>query len=159
MNWTVIATVAQILSTLAVVYSVIYLARQAKVANQLARAEASRGPNSDLSSLNATFGTNAEFRTAMRQVVAGATREQIDQDLRMVLDFYMLSLTNVQVQLVREIRVGTLGPDAQNFGGSGVFTLPYYKTSWPLYRVFLSSTFAKEFEAHFKLDSAVEADW
>lgn len=65
-NWTAVGTVARIISTLAVVLSVVYLARQVEVSNRLARAEASRTPNSDLNALNASFGTDPVFRPAMQ---------------------------------------------------------------------------------------------
>ncbi len=63
MNWTMLEAIAQIAGVIAVVVSLIYLARQVDIANRLARAEASRTPNSDLNLLNSTFGTDPVFRS------------------------------------------------------------------------------------------------
>lgn len=107
--------------------------------NRLARAEASRTPNSDLNALNAAFGTDPVFRVAMRRVLAGASRDELDPEQR-------ISLTNIQEQLAREVREGVLVPGALDFGGTGSFRLPYYRSSWPLYRTYLTSTFVRDFE-------------
>lgn len=158
-NWTAIGTLAQIVSTLAVVLSVIYLARQVEVANRLARAEASRTPNSDLNSLNASFGTDPVFRMAMQQLVNGASRAEVEATLRMAADFYLISITNLQEQLVREIKAGALSADAQDFGGAGLFSLPYFKTSWVLYRRYFSSGAVGQFEKQFNLGPTLVASW
>ncbi|MEE4147001.1 MAG: hypothetical protein V2I26_19505 [Halieaceae bacterium] len=65
MEITTIEAATRIAAAIAVVLSLIYLARQVDIANRLARAEASRTPNSDLNALNATFGTDAVFRPAI----------------------------------------------------------------------------------------------
>ena len=67
--------------------------------------------------------------------------------------------TNIQEQLVREVREGILNPDAVDFGGKGLFVLPYYRTSWPLYREFLNSAFVDDFEKRYGLDPSIEVKW
>lgn len=68
MDVTTIEAITQVAGLIAVVFSLIYLARQVDIANRLARAEASRTPNSDLNALNATFGTDPVFRSAFHKV-------------------------------------------------------------------------------------------
>ena len=76
-----------------------------------------------------------------------------------MLDYYLISITNIQEQLAREIREGVLDPDALDFGGAGLFLLPYYRTSWSLYRDYLSSSFVVAFEKQYELDPSIEAEW
>lgn len=61
-------------------------------------------------------------------------------------------------QLTREIREGILDPDALDFGGAGQLQLPYYRTSWPLYRPYLGSAFVGNFERQCGLDPTIEVD-
>ena len=160
MNWTMLGVLAQIAGVIAVVVSLVYLAKQVDIANRLARAEASRTPNSDLNLLNSTFGTDPVFRSAFQNVLRGAVRgEVVDDDARMAIDLYLISMTNLQDQLVREIRAGILDDDGQDFGGSGLFRLPYYRSSWPLFRPYFNSRFVELFEAQHDFDRAVEAKW
>ena len=154
-----LGSIGEFVAAVATVATLIYLAIQIRTSNRLSRAEASRAPNSDLNSLNAAFGTDPVFRAGMRQVLNGAKRGELDPDQRIVVDFHMISVTNTQDQLWREIKAGILDPRALDFGGAGIFSLPYYQTSWPLYRPFLSSDFVAEFEAKYDLDASVEAEW
>lgn len=56
------------------------------------------------------------------------------------------------------MREGILEASAlDDFVGRGLFSLPYYRTSWPLYRDFLSASFFQEMEARLGLDPSVEA--
>ena len=159
MNWMMVGVIAQIVSVIGVVVSVVYLARQVDIANRLARAEASRTPNSDLNLLNATFGTDPVFRSEFQNVLRGAVRAEVGADARMAIDLYLISMTNLQDQLVREIRAGILEEDAQDFGGAGLFLLPYYRSSWPIFRPYFNSKFVQMFEAQHNFDRAIEAKW
>ena len=151
-----LGNLGELIAAIATVATLIYLAVQVRASNRLARAEASRSPNSDLNSLNAAFGTDPTFRAAIRLVLAGARREDLEPEQRTTVDFYMVSITNIQEQLAREIREGILDPDARDFGGAGMFPLPYYQTSWPLYRPYLGSAFAKDFEDQYGLDPSIK---
>jgi hypothetical protein len=154
-----LGSAGEFVAAIATVVTLIYLAVQLRGSNRLAKASASRAPNSDLNAINAAFGTDPVFRDAMREILNGALRTELEPDQRTVLDFYLISITNIQEQLFREIRAGILEPDALDFGGAGLFLLPYYRTSWMLYRGYLSSSFVPEFEAKYDLDSSIEADW
>jgi hypothetical protein len=154
-----LGSAGEFIAAIATVATLIYLAIQIRASNRLARAEASRVPNSDLNSINAAFGTDPTYRTAMRKVLTGVNRTDLDPDQRILVDFYLISVTNIQEQLFREIRAGILAPDALDFGGAGLFLLPYYRTSWPLYRGYLSSVFVAQFESKYNLDPSIEVEW
>ena len=160
MNWAAISVIAEVLSAIAVIVSLLYLARQVSTSNRLARAEAYRSPNSDLNAMNATYSTIPEFNRAIRQVLDGAIRKDLSIEDRTPMDAYLVSLTNLYEQLTREVREGILGPDAyRNFGGKGFFLTPYYRDSWCLYRNFLSENFVGDFEKLFDLDPTIESSW
>jgi hypothetical protein len=146
MTWDTASAIAQVASAVAVVASLIYLARQLRMSNRLARAEAYRAPNSDLNSLNATFTVDAAFRAAFRKALHGATRDNLEPDEKTVLDGYLISVTNIYEQLAREGREGILDPGTLAFQARGLLQLPYYRTSWAFYRQNLSPLFVEEFE-------------
>jgi len=159
-TWEAAAAIGEIAGALAVVVSLIYLAAQVRMSNRLARAEASRMPNGELNSVNTAFGTDPKFRVAIRKVVTGSCREELDADERILVDYYLISITNIYEQIAREIQEGILSPDMlADFGGKGLFVLPYYRTSWSLYRENLSSSLINAFERQYELDPAVAAEW
>jgi hypothetical protein len=96
MNWEIWSTVAEIIGAAAVVVSLIYVSRQISMGNRLARAEAGRTPTSDLNMLNASFGTNKAFRSALRKALEGVERADLDPDARVLLDLYFVSVTRGQ---------------------------------------------------------------
>ena len=156
MNWDIWSTVAEIIGAAAVVVSLIYVSRQIRMGNRLARAEAGRTPTSDLNVLNASFVTDKAFRSALRKVIEGAERADLDQDSQVLLDLYFVSVTNIYEQLSREVREGILSDSALDFGGKGLFELPFYRTSWPILKPFLSSSFTEDFEKRYSLDPNLE---
>lgn len=151
-----LGNLGEIVAAIATVATLIYLAVQIRASNRLSRAEASRSPNSDLNALNAAFGTDPTFRAAIRLVLAGSSRDELEPEQRTTIDFYLISFTNIQEQLAREIREGILDRNALDFGGAGVFQLPYYRTSWPIYRPYLSSVFIQDFERQYGLDPTLK---
>ena len=156
MNWDMWSTVGELIGAAAVVVSLVYVSRQIRMSNQLARAEASRTPTSDLNMLNASFGVNSDFRAALRKAIEGTDRTGFDSDSRVLLDLYFVSVTNIYEQLSREVREGILSEGALDFGGRGLFELPFYRTSWPILKPFLSSSFTPDFEKRYSLDPDVE---
>ena len=153
-----LGSIGEFVAAIATIVTLIYLAVQLRASNRLARAEASRAPNSDLNAINASFGTDPAFRTAWRKAMGGASRSEIDGDDRTLIDFYLISVTNVHEQLVREVRSGVLASDDLDFGATGLFVLPYYRSSWALYRDFLSSHFVGEFEKQYDLDPSLPVE-
>lgn len=156
MNWEILSASSEAAGVLAVVISLIYLSRQVRMGNTLARAEASRSPTSDLNMLNASFGQNPAFLAALRRAIEGQERPAFAPDDRVLLDLYLVSVTNIYEQLLREYREGVLGEEALDFGGRGLFELPFYRTSWPILRPFLSTPFVADFERRFSLDPDIE---
>jgi len=153
-----LGNLGEFVAAIATLVTLVYLAQQIRASNRLARAEASRAPNSDLNTINATFATHPPFRPIARQMLNGARRVDFEPDDRTLLDYHLVSITNLQEQLLREIRAGVLPPDATDFGGAGLFRLPYYRDSWSLYRPYMSTTFVEDFERLYDLDPTLEAE-
>ena len=147
-----LGNIGEVVAAIATILTLIYLAIQLRASNRLARASASRAPNSDLNAINATFGVDSAFRPAWRKVMEGAERPDIEPDDRTLIDFYLISITNIYEQRAPEIRSGVVGVEAMDFGAIGCFNLPYYQTSWGLYKDFLSTEFVREFEQRFDLN-------
>jgi hypothetical protein len=102
--------------------------------------------------LNAAFFVDPLFRKAFLSAINEATREELNPDERGILDGYCVSVTNIFTQLAGEVREGLLDSASVSFGGEGLFSLPYYRTSWGHYRNYLSPDFIEPFEKAHSLD-------
>ena len=159
MNCKATDVLREITAALAMVFSIVFLACQVGKRKRLTRVEANRPADSELNSLNAAFSKDPVFSHAVWKVVEGASRDELEEDERSILDYYMVSIATVYERLSREVREGMLDQTALDFRGKGVFSLPYFRSSWPLYRDYLNSKFANEFEKQIELDPSIEASW
>lgn len=155
-----LGSLGEFVAAIATVATLVYLSVQIRASNRLARAEASRIRISEMNRLNASFASDPAFRAAFRRVISGSARDQIDPEARTLLDLYLLSATNIAEQLALEAREGVISFGAlHGFTGAPVFSSPYYRSSWPLYRENVGSAFAEDFERRNGLDPSVEAAW
>ena len=158
-NWDAIGAIGEIVGAAAVVVSLVYLARQMRMSNKLARSEAFRTPNTQLNSINVAFGLDPVFQPAVRKILNGAHRTELEPNERTTMDYYLVSACNIYDQLNREVAEGILDSGARDFGGKGLFVLPYFAESWPLYKQHLSSTFVAEMERDFELSVDGDPEW
>lgn len=151
MNWDAISTIVEIISTVAVIVSLVYVGSQVRTGNRLARAEAWRSPNSDLNALNASFGVDPMFRKAIALChYEDRNRSQFQVEETYVLDLYMVSLTNIYEQLFREVREGILPERALlDFGARNILSSRYYQESWPGIKQNFGTSFVRHFEKIF----------
>ena len=118
-----LGNLGEVIAAVATVATFIYLSAQIRASNRLGRVEASRAPTADLNSLNAAFGTDPIFRAAMREILNGAQRSDLEPDQQMIADFYFISLTNIQEQLAREAKAGVLPSEAADYSRTGILQL------------------------------------
>lgn len=157
MDWSAAGAIGEVVGALAVVASLVYVAKQVRVSNRLARAEAWRSSNSDLNALNAAFGSDTAFRSGIAKVLGdGAVRDDLPIDERIAVSLYMLSVTNIYEQLFREVREGVLDEAALEFGGRSLFGTPFFRSSWHIYRPNLGASFVRYFEVAFGLGVELE---
>ena len=150
-----IGAIGEISGAIAVVVSLIYLARQVALSNRLAQADAWRTPISDLNSLNAAFGVDPEFREAIFRVMDGAEPKDLSSSQAQVADLYIISLCNLYEQLFREVSEGVLDQHAlTEFAGSALFELPFVRANWGSMRWRLGRPFVGYVEARFHLSEA-----
>jgi len=126
-----IGALGEIAGAAAVVVSLMYLARQMRMSNRLAQAEAWRAPIGDLNSLNATYGSDPAFAAALFRILEGSDGSDLEEEQLTRVLLYFISVANIYEQLFREVRDGVLDERAlTEFTGSGVFDIPYIRANW-----------------------------
>jgi hypothetical protein len=122
MNIQDIGSIGEFIAAIATLGTLFYLVLHIRASNRLYRAEAWRAPNTDLNTLNAQFGTDPVFRSAIRRCYwENLGRESFEGDEMVPLDLYLISLTNICEQIFREVREGILAEEALgDFGAQNV---------------------------------------
>lgn len=155
MNWEMVGPIVEIVGAAAVVFSLVYLARQVRFSNRLAQAEAWRAPISDITGLNATYGLDPGFREAIFKVLEGASPDDLDPDETRLIEIFLVAVFNCHEQLFREVDRGVLERRAlSEHGGSFLFTLPFTRERWVALRQRLGAPFVDYIESNFDMQPA-----
>ncbi|UCC25120.1 MAG: hypothetical protein JSU98_15545 [Gemmatimonadales bacterium] len=147
-----ISAIGEITGALAVVVSLVYLARQIAFSNRLAQAEAFRSPISDINNLNATFAMDPVYREAVFRVIEGASPDDLDADQIQLVEIFLISVLNCYEQLFREVRRGVLDEEAlSEWGGTFLFGLPFLRGRWSGMRQRLGPPFVEYIESSYDM--------
>jgi len=132
MNWEALGALGEIVGAAAVVISLVYLARQIRMSNRLAQAEAWRTAVSGVTTLNAAFGVNPRFDQLVTRVMQGEDVSEFEPDDAAILTSHMVSIANIYEQVFREVRDGVLDQRALDefFVGRFLFESRFFRTRW-----------------------------
>lgn len=144
----------EFVGAIAVVATLAYLTAQIRASNRLARAGAFRSPNSDLNTLNASFMQLEGFRRALPPAMGGKLPSDLHDEDALILDVYLVCITNLYEQIFREVREGILDDIAMGeFGARFWFGTPYYRANWPIYKQSFGPTFSDNLEQRFDVSA------
>jgi hypothetical protein len=152
MNWEPVTAISEIVGAIAVIVTLVYLARQIAMSNRFAEAEAWRSRFSEFTSLNAAYGVNPIFYHAMSKVHTGGLQSDLDHDEQALVNSWMVSALQIYEQLLREVKSGILDPVAlDEFPGHSAFGMPFLKEQWPFYRRILTPSTVEHMENKYGL--------
>jgi hypothetical protein len=152
MDWEPVTAISEIIGAIAVIVTLVYLARQIAMSNKFAEAEAWRSRFSEFTSLNAAYGVNPIFYHAMNKLFNGGLQTDLNKDEQALANSWVISALQIYEQLFREVESGILDPVAlEEFPGHSVFRLPFFKDQWPFYRKILTSSLAEHLEREYGL--------
>jgi hypothetical protein len=132
LDWEALGALGEIIGAAGVVISLVYLARQIKMSNRLAQAEAWRNAISGVTTLAAAFGVDPRFDQLMARVMQGEDVATFDADDAATVSAYMISVANIYEQIYREVREGVLDHRALDefFAGRLLFDTRFFRTRW-----------------------------
>jgi hypothetical protein len=157
-NWTALGAVGELLGAVAVVASLLYVARQVKQSNRIARAEAFRAAMLKAADMMEDWcqdpGWTAQF---VRMRFQGLRRGDMNAEERAKGGIHMQAMVWMYAAIHRDVQVGILPPSAYETMPSETFRMPYMKEVWPLLREDHSEEFREFFEARFDLPRTSES--
>jgi len=151
-NWEPVTAISEIVGAIAVIVTLVYLARQIAMSNRFAEADAWRSRFGEFTSLNAAYGVNPIFYHAMSKVHGGSLQSDLDHDEQALVNSWMVSALQIYEQLFREVKSGILDPVAlDEFPGHSAFGMPFIKEQWPFYRRILTPATVEHMEKKYGL--------
>lgn len=143
MDWTMLGAIGELVGAVVVGITVIYLARQVRLSNQISKAEAWRSCVGKMVDVIASQSSDPVFRRAVARAMQGATRDDLEEDERMAIGLWYASQLVVTEQAHREVLLGILPEEVLEHSLSNVlYKVPYFGSVWPVLRSGRSRDFA-----------------
>jgi hypothetical protein len=158
MDWTILGALGEFLGAIAVVASLLYLAREVRQANRIARAEAYRSFMSGMANLVSRWASDPDWAELLvRLRIHGHRRKDLNARERAVAALHLQSVVDIWAASHHDVRLGILPPSAYDIVGERTFRMPYLQDVWPLLREDHSLEFAQVFEERFGLSPTSES--
>ena len=143
MDWTMLGAIGELVGAVVVGITVIYLARQVRLSNQISKAEAWRSFVGKMVDVIASQSSDPVFRRAVARALQGATRGDLEEDERISIGLWYASQLVVTEQAHREVLLGILPEEVLEHSLSNVlYKVPYFESVWPVIRPGRSEAFA-----------------
>jgi hypothetical protein len=153
MDWSAVGAVGELIGAVAVVLSLLYVGRQVRQSNTMARAAAWQALNSSMNGWGTTMASSPELSAALAKMHFHGLRRDDATDVERIQLAYACNAILGQLDLAR--RLGQDGVLTERevdefFGpGSALFMLPYWLDLWPILRPGYSAEFGEWFERRY----------
>jgi len=153
-----LGALGEIIGGIAVVASLVYVGRQVRLGNALARAEAYRVVSLRTSELLAGWATDEGFlHTARVGILEGKARlEDLTEDEQTKAVIHFAAAIRVFETIHRQVEAGMLEADAYEMVGGMMFRTPLFRDVWQKLGGAYAPDFARVVETHFGVDGHLD---
>ena len=156
-----VAALAEIIAAIAVIFSLIYLARQIRQTNIINRSAAHQAINAQMSENAIAVAANPSLAAVFSKVhYHGLKRENATEIERIQLAYLYSAIINAIHFMHQQMKAGILSESEVNewVVGTAVLRVPYLHSLWPVLSGTYPEDFQRWFEARYHLDRP-PADW
>lgn len=147
MSWTDFAAIGDVIAALAVVVSLIYVGRQIRQSNRIARAEAYREIAGAIQTAYANWSADDEtVGLAVRIYYDNADREQFTPFERMKFGLRLTEALRTYQTLFTQVQEGILPIGAEGLMPKQLYRTRYVQTTWPYIKDDFDPAFCAFFE-------------
>ena len=153
MDWSMWGAIGEISGAIAAVSSLVYVGRQVRLGNALARAEAYRSVSTAMSTLTREWARDPLFIPVVRQGILGGSAgiEDFSPDDQTRAILHLATAVRVFETVHRQVEARILGPEAYDMLGGLMFRNQLFRDVWPhLHRAY-APDFALFMEERFDL--------
>jgi hypothetical protein len=154
MDWSMWGAIGEISGAVAVVISLVYVGRQVRLGNALARAEAYRSVSTAMSTLTREWARDPLFVPVVREGILGGSAgiEAFSPDDQTRAILHLATAVRVFETVHRQVEAEILGPEAYDMLGGVMFRTQLFKDVWPHLRRAYAPDFALFMEEQFDLE-------
>ena len=154
MNWNALGAIGELAGALAVVASLLYVARQVRQSNRIAQADAFRAAQMKLVDLEMAWSEDPSWMWVYVRIrYRGALGADLSPEERTQAGFKLQTLLSIYSTIHRDVELGILPPEAYQIQGQSTFRSSYLREVWPTLKQDHSPDFVKFFEERFGLNS------
>ena len=162
MDWTMLGAIGETIGAVAVVLSLLYVGRQVRQSNSMARCQFRQEISSELNTWALGVATSPDLTASFAKVhFHGLVRDQADELERMRIAYAFTAVIG-QVQLAHhQAGEGIITQDELDelFGpGTTLMKAPYLASAWPLLATAYPRDFRAWFERRYDLGGSVATD-
>ena len=153
------AAFAEIIASLGVIFSLVYVARQIRQTNTLNRSAAHQAINTEFSGVTTTIATNPELAALVARVhYTNVVRDDLNEVERIKLGYLFTSIANQIYFMYQQLQEGILSEKEVSEWQSTSVLLgrPYMHSLWPVLSQTYPVDFRRWFEARYNLDPPPE---
>lgn len=166
MDWTMVGALGEVSGAIAVVASLLYVGRQVRQNNRIARAEAYREVTMGWARLLHLWADDRPSAKALMESGTGTRLANLSEDDRNAFVLRIAATFRVFESIYHQVAEGVLDPDALDMlWGRSVSSTPMFRDAWvqlrgsyrPEFRAFVEARFGlQDTEAHEKPTGASE---
>lgn len=155
------AAFAEIIASIGVIFSLVYVARQINQTNTLNRSSVQQQINGQMANWSNTIASSPELTAVLTKVqFHGLVRDEATEEERIQLGYMLSSILNAFHLMHQQMIEGILTEsDLDDWHHtSALLNRPYFNSVWPVLAAGYPADFQSWIEARYHLDPA-QADW
>ena len=155
MNWDAISSIAEIVGAVGVIFSLLYVGRELKQSNSMARSATRQEINSAINNWSMNIATSETLSEDFAKVhLQEFVRDDASGSERIRIAYALFALINSQLYMYEQWKEGILSEVELNerLGpGSILLTRPYLRSVWPVLRASFPSDFSDWYAKRYQL--------
>ena len=155
MDWEIVGSIAETVGAIGVVLSLLYVGRQLRQSNSMARSAARMEISSAMNTWTASIASSPELADAIAKVqLHDLVREDASDRERVQIGYSLVGLVSQQHFLYEQWKEGVLTQTEMEdlyAPSSGMLAKPYLRSIWPVIRNTFPDNFAEWYEKRYQL--------
>jgi hypothetical protein len=155
MNWEIIGSIAEMIGAIGVILSLLYVGRQLRQSNSMARSAARMAINSSLNSFATSIATSSSLSDAISKAqFHDFVRSDASDREKIQIGYSLVALVSQQHFIYEQWKEGVLTESEMEDHykqGVGLLRTPYLRSAWPVFRGTFPDDFAEWYEERYRL--------
>jgi hypothetical protein len=161
MNWDAISSIAEIIAAVGVILSLLYVGRELKQSNLMARSATRQEINTAVNNWSMSIATSPTLSEDIAKAqLGGLVRNDASDAQKIRISYTLFAMINQQLYAYEQWKEGIISEKELNEifgpGTANILTSAYLHSAWPIIRLSFPSEFAEWYTERYGLHEEVE---